>query len=291
MTVLREYRGPEDLQAQYRVWTLATEGLPFAWRSNMTNVRHISQHAARYPGARLYAERDGEVVGYIGTHDPLAWPGLGMAVPFGYPWTWPADSTLAAALYERMLEATPRVYAGQRIDLYIQRFRGSWEGLHAFVRQRGWGVARRDAIWSRVCRPRSRVPDSRPMTPADAEEAAALAAADPHGPDPRPDAAAIRQRFESGWQEYGGSWVLPGVAAFSLEVRGPWAEVKMFSALPGRDGDAIAAVEARAAELGAVEPYFTLRPGFAGRAAMLEAHGYRHADDDVFVRLDAGRPG
>src|SRR4051794_9912990 len=64
----RPYRSPEDLDHQYRLWTAATEGLPFAWRSNPVNVRHISQHAPKYPGSRLFAERDGQVVGYIGTH-------------------------------------------------------------------------------------------------------------------------------------------------------------------------------------------------------------------------------
>jgi hypothetical protein len=111
----RPYTGPKDLDHQYRIWTAATEGLPFAWRSTETNVRYISSHAPKFPGSRLFAERDGpggEVVGYIGTHDPFQWKTLGMAVPFGFPWTWPRDGALERELYDRMFASTPSVYAG-----------------------------------------------------------------------------------------------------------------------------------------------------------------------------------
>jgi hypothetical protein len=284
-TTFRNYRDERDLDTQYRLWLATTEGLPFAWKSNPTNVKHISQHAAKFPGARLFAERDGRAVGYIGTHDPFAWKDQGMAVPFGFPWTIPHDAALERELYDRMLAETPGVYAGQKVDFYIQRFRASWSRHHAFVRERGWREAWRDPI---LCKPRAggAIGASRPLSAEDLGSLAELAAADPCLPDPKPTAAAIAARFKDGWQEFESASIVPGAGAFAFEVREPWAEVKLFYADPSRAGEVMAALEARAVERGARGVYFTIRPGLERRRPQAEACGYTHADDDVFVRLD-----
>lgn len=300
----RNYAGPEDLDHQYRIWTAATEGLPFAWRSNVTNVSHISAHAAKFPGARLFAQRDGEVVGYIGTHDPFQWKDFGKAVPFGFPWTWPRDEGLERELYERMVEATPRAYTGQRVDFYIQRFRRSWERQHAFLQERGWREGWRDPILTREVGKREHRPPGTAAggtggsTEGDAGstvvaltedllgEVAQIAAGDPTGGSPAPDVKALRQRFKDGWAEWSAAWLVRDAGAFALEVRRPWAEVKMFYATPHAWERVLGAMEDAAAALGASEVYFTLRPGFEGRRGPLEERGFRHVDDDVFVRKD-----
>ena len=41
----RGYRGPEDAEKQYALWLKATEGLPYAWRSNLANVRAMMARA------------------------------------------------------------------------------------------------------------------------------------------------------------------------------------------------------------------------------------------------------
>ncbi len=322
----RPYRGPEDLAHQYRIWTAATEGLPFAWRSTETNVRHISAHAPKFPGSRLFAERDGQVVGYIGTHDPFRWKTLGMAVPFGFPWTWPRDGALERELYDRMYAATPAVYAGQKIDFYIQRFRRSWTHHHTFFRERGWREAWADPIMTRPIlpdgggviagpgtamtegafsstaptTPRSSSPPAlsilhaERLTEAHIDEVVALAASDPTSIKPDPDAKAIRARFNDGWAEWEGAWIVKGegpavgdpAGAFAIEVRRPWAEVKMFYATPAGFERVVTAMDSAAAAAGAREVYFTIRPGGEARMAPLEKLGFRHVDDDVFVRRD-----
>lgn len=286
-TVFRPYSGPADAQRQYDLWLRATEGLPYAWRSNLTNVRALSRHAPEHPGARLFAERDGEVVGYIGTHAPFQWKDLGMAVPFGFPWTWPRDEAIERELYDRMLEATPGVYAGQKIDFYIQRFRRSWKHHHALLAARGWREAWADPILARpIALPGAAPAGLRPIAESDLAALARIAAADPTGHKEPPDEAALRQRFAVGWQEWEHAWLLPGAGGFAIEVREPWAEVKMFHAAPGRLALLLAVMDAKAADQGAGEVYFTLRPGSERRHAPLEEQGFRHADDDIFVTLD-----
>ncbi len=48
----------------------------------------------------------------------------------------------------------------------------------------------------------------------------------------------------------------------------------------------VGAMDAAAAALGAREVYFTIRPRGEARMAPLEKLGFRHVDDDVFVRRD-----
>ena len=144
----RNFISPEDLDHQYRIWTAATEGLPLPG-APPTPTSATTALSAEVPWGRLLAERGGQVVGYIGTHDPFQWKNLGMAVLFGFPWTWPQDGALERELYDRMLGATPGVYVGQKVDLYIQRFRRSWTHHHTFFRERGsardLGLAHHDA--------------------------------------------------------------------------------------------------------------------------------------------------
>src|SRR5688572_476272 len=115
-------------------------------------------HAPAHPGSRIYAQRPaageagggggGGLAGYIGSHEPIQWDGQGTAVPFGFPWTYPIDPGLEVELYDRMIRATPEVYAGRRADFYVQRFRASWGRQHAFVRSRGWREFCREPIFT-----------------------------------------------------------------------------------------------------------------------------------------------
>jgi hypothetical protein len=287
----RPYTGPKDLDHQYRIWTAATEGLPFAWRSTETNVRYISSHAPKFPGSRLFAERDGpggEVVGYIGTHDPFQWKTLGMAVPFGFPWTWPRDGALERELYDRMFASTPSVYAGQKIDFYIQRFRRSWTHHHAFLSERGWREAWADPILTRPVGKTTGTPKFEKLTDAHVDEVVKLAAADPTALKPAPDANGIRARFTDGWCEWDSAWIIPGAGAVAIEVRKPggYAEIKTFYATPAGFADVVALADAQAAAMGARELYFTIRPGGEARKGPVEKLGFKHVDDDVFVRRD-----
>jgi hypothetical protein len=282
----RNFIGPEDLDHQYRIWTAATEGLPFAWRSTDTYVRHNGAHAPKFPGARLFAERGGQVVGYIGTHDPIQWQTLGMAVLFGFPWTWPQDGALERELYDRMLAATPGVYAGQKIDLYIQRFRRSWTHHHTFFRERGWREALAWPIMTRPLAGRAGTPKAEKLTDAHVDEVVELAASDPTSIKPNPDAKAVRARFNNGWTEWEGAGIVKGAGAFAIEVRKPWAEVKMFYATPAEFKRVVDAVDGAAAALGARELYFTIPTGGEARKAAVEKLGFKHVDDDVVVRRD-----
>ncbi len=49
-------------------------------------------------------------------------------------------------------------------------------------------------------------------------------------------------------------------------------------------------MDAAAAASGAREVYFTIRPGGEARKAPLENLGFKHVDDDVFVRRDLDGP-
>ncbi|MFM9995817.1 MAG: hypothetical protein ACKVU4_08455 [Phycisphaerales bacterium] len=231
-----------------------------------------------------------------------------MAVPFGFPWTWPRDGALERELYDRMLAATPGVYAGQKIDFYIQRFRRSWTHHHTFFRERGWREAWADPIMARPLVPRATgsavargqsagvaqsVNDCEKLTDAHIDEVVELAASDPTSIKPNPDAKGVRARFKGGWAEWEGAWIVKGAGAFAIEVRTPWAEVKMFYATPAGFERVVGAIDAAAAALvrgGAGELYFTIRPGGEARKAPLEKLGFKHVDDDVFVRRDLVPP-
>jgi len=63
----------------------------------------------------------------------------------------------------------------------------------------------------------------------------------------------------------------------------------MFHAAPDRFAPLLDALDAEAGDHGATDVYFTVRPGAERRRPPLEAEGFRHVDDDAFVRLDVAR--
>jgi hypothetical protein len=69
-------------------------------------------------------------------------------------------------------------------------------------------------------------------------------------------------------------------------VRKPWAEVKTFYATPAGFADVVAVADAQAKAMGARELYFTIRTGGELRKPVVKKLGFKHADDDIFVRLD-----
>ena len=288
--VFRPFLGPEDADRQYDLWLRATEGLTYSWRSTPGNVRALMAHVPRCPNARIYAETGGRLVGYIGVHEPIGWnAGAGVALPFGFPWTYPIDPELEVRLYDRMISAAPGLYPAQRADFYVQRFRASWSRHHAFLRARGWREFSREPILTTSLGPLplAEAPDDglKPLGPDDLAEVARIAANDTHATR-RPDAAALERRYAAGWQEWETSWLLPGAGAASLERRGPWAEVKMFYAPDDALDALLRALRLRAARLGARELYFTLKPEQTALAELLRIRGFREADADVYVRLD-----
>jgi hypothetical protein len=284
----RDYHGPEDIENQYLLWQKATDGLVYAWRSNMTNARYLGAQAQKYPGARIYAETEsGELMGYIGTHPPFEWEPGRWAVPFGFPWTYPTDEGLERELYDRMRSQTPIVYGGLKMDFYVQRFRSLWKRQLEFMAARGWQPRWRHPIWAQAV---ADVDDTaaaatEPVTANDLNVVSEYARVDDQMSDP-PSVEELLRRLEAGWLELDAMRLLPGDGAFALEVRRPWAEVKLFCARPGAMGRVLEAARATARRSRAEEIYFTLRESAKPRIEALGGHGFREACADIYVVCD-----
>lgn len=287
---IRPYREPADADRQYELWLRATAGLPYAWRSNRTNARHITRVAEEFPEARLYAEdSSGRLVGYIGTHPPVDWePGLSL-IPFGFPWTDPQDPDLERDLYERMLAATPKLYPDHaRAAGYVQRFRASWHHQISFLMERGWRERWRYPLLALPCgEPTEPEPPLVRVTDDDLPAVVALASNDPHLGEPM-DVDSLRRRFDGGWLEQQSLWLVPQVGAFELEVRGRWGEVRLLVAdpRPAAFETVCGALRAVACRQGATELYVTVEDGETGRRQQLEQHGFRVVDAGVYLMLD-----
>ena len=286
-TQIRPYVGPQDLDDQYALWLRATEGLPYAWRSNLTNARCVSQHAAEQPRARWYAERDGMLVGYIGTHPPVQWSTGEWLVPFGFPWTHPYDSGLERALYDQMLAVVADLYPDTaRPAGYVQRFRGSWARHLSFLAERGW---ERRWVTHLLGRPAAADPcaarDAR-LLDRDLDMLAQIAAEDSREIDP-PTVESLHRSFAGGWLERHSTWIVPERGAFEVEVRPPWGEVRLLLTRPAADRDETfwRALYAKAAELGASEVYFTVEEQQVARRAQLEGQGFRPVETGVYTVL------
>ena len=284
----RDYRAPEDIERQYLLWRRATEGLVYAWRSNMTNARHLGAQAQSYPGARIYAEREsGELMGYIGTHPPFEWEPGRWAVPFGFPWTYPTDEGLERDLYDRMFGQTPVVYRGLKMDFYVQRFRSPWKRQLEFMAARGWKPRWQHPIWARAI---GDVDDAaataiQRVTASDLSVVSEYTRADKYMAEP-PSAEELQRQVEAGWLELDAMRLLPGDGAFALEVRRPWAEMKLFCARPGGMERVLQAARATARKLRAEEIHFTLRESEKSRMEALREHGFREAAADIYVVYD-----
>ena len=133
---------------------------------------------------------------------------------------------------------------------------------------------------------RAGTPKAEKLTDAHVDEVVKFAASDPTSIKPNPDAKAVRAQFNNGWTEWEGAGIVKGAGAFAIEVRKPWAEVKMFYAMPAEFERVVGAMDTAAAALGARELYFTIRPGGEARKASVEKLGFKHVDDDVIVRRD-----
>ncbi len=286
-TRIRPYVGPQDVDHQYALWLRATEGLPYAWRSNLTNARCVSQHAAQQPHARWYAERDGALVGYIGTHPPVQWSTGEWLMPFGFPWTHPHDGGLERSLYDQMLAVVGDLYpAAARPAGYVQRFRGSWAHHLSFLAERGW---ERRWVTQLLGHPAAADPGAAGavrLLDRDLEVLARLAGEDSRATDP-PTVESLQRSFAGGWLEPHSTWIVPDCGAFEIEVRPPWGEVRLLLTRPAADRNETfwRALHAKAAELGANEVYFTVEQAQAARRAQLEGQGFRPVETGVYTVL------
>jgi hypothetical protein len=289
VTQIRPYTGPQDLVRQYELWLKATDGLPYAWRSNLTNAHYVSQHAADYPRARWYAERDGALVGYIGTHPPVKWPTGEWLMPFGFPWTHPYDGGLERALYDQMVAAVVGLYPeAARPAGYVQRFRGSWTHHLSFLAERGW-----ERRWVTQLVGHSAEADpqaacaARPLD-GKLEALAQIAAEDPLEKE-RLTVESLQRSFAGGWLEPQSTWLVRDDGAFEIEVRRPWGEVRLLLTGPAVEKDATLwrALLAKAAESGAEEVYYTVDEEQVERRAQLERRGFRSVETGVYTVLRA----
>jgi hypothetical protein len=280
----RHYEGPEDAETQYQLWLRATDDLPRAWASNMTNVRHCMAEAASHPQSRIYAENaDGEMVGYIGTHMPFEWFPGGWTLPFGFPWTYPVDTGLEADLYDRMFTITPQTYPGMKRNLYVQRFRESWQRQIEFMTARGWQHKWRFPILShRVEMAATGEDAARLLEAEDIATACAFAVSDPHLRN-KPSVDSLRKELDGGWTDWESIWIVPDVGVFGLDVRSPWAEVKLFYADAERFDALLSAVVATARRLAVSEYYFTLEEDETDRYRALVRRGFEEVDAGIYL--------
>jgi len=286
-TQIRPYLGQRDLDNQYALWLKATEDLPYAWRSNATNARCVSQHAAAYPRARWYAERDGRLVGYIGTHPPVKWDTGEWLMPFGFPWTCPHDVGLEQALYDQMISVAPELYPDSpRATGYVQRFRSSWQHHLDFLKERGW-----EQRWvvpllgHAVVRDEEAARGACPLND-DIALLAKIAADDPYEAEER-TIDSLKRSFAGGWLEPQSTWIVDGLGAFEMEVRRPWSEVRLLLTLPVAETSDLfwRALSAKAAEAGAGEVYVTVDGKQTARRAQLERRGFRVVEMGVYPVL------
>ncbi len=285
----RETIGPIDADRQYTLWRRATEGLPLAWSSSLANARALAARAARFPGSRLYAERNAELVGYIGTHPPFDWGEMGVTAPFGHPWTWPRDEALAGELYTRMLEAVPRVYAVEKPRMLLQRFRSTWSEQLAFMEARGWTERFRKGIWARRAGseadggagrliPLGADPHAFAKLSAYADTDATLVS--------RPSASTISEQAASGWFSPERCWEAEGLGAFSLDIRGDWSSSTRATGAPASSWPSWMSPPA----LTALTPC-VLHPGDGetARITQLRNAGFALIDADIYVGLESER--
>jgi hypothetical protein len=279
--------GPIDADRQYTLWLRATESLPLAWSSSLANARALAARAAAHPGSRIYAEKDAEMVGYIGTHPPFDWGDMGPTAPFGFPWTWPRNDELAIELYTRMLEAVPRAYSRDKPRTLIQRFRSTWSEHLAFVSARGWTERFRKGIWARRAGPDG-LAESHRLRPIGLDSAAfsRLSMYADHDPalSSRPSATTLSERAASGWFSPERCWEAVGLGAFSLDVRGDWAEVQLFHSHEARVHELLALADVAAKAHGANALYFILGEG-ERRIEQLKAGGFALIDADIYMGL------
>lgn len=292
---IRPYRSAADARPQYQLWLAATEGLPRPWRSCLRNVQHQLEATASRPRGRLYAERaDGSLAGYIGVHPPFEWdpeahgpPGekLGWAIPFGFPWTCPEDPELAARLYDEMDRSIPEVFADHPRDIYIQRFRESWDRQIEFVTERGWRLLKRLPLLGCEIEGQPLPADLRLVAEDDIGLLAELSSGDPTA-----DTVSVEQLASiraGGWVDFASCWRLGERGAFALEPRGHWAAVTVFFALPDAWQETIEAAAAQAAHLGASEMYFTIDEHQTKLREALTARGFSEVDAGVYYVRDA----
>lgn len=294
---VREFRAPQDARPQYELWLRATASLPRAWRSCLRNVEHQLRNGRQYPGCRLYAEGpDGTLLGYIGTHPPFEWvasqhgppaQSLGWAIPFGFPWTDPFDESLEAALYDRMIESTPRVYHEFQRDIYIQRFRESWTRHLAFLEQRGWRRHARLPLLGREVSDRGAPPDELVAVTRDDLPLISTLSQEDVTAEEKYSAQGLQQRYDDGWIVSDTFYRLGERGAFALEQRGPWAAVTQLFARPKDWADTLRAAATQAGALGARELYFTIESGESRRRPELERHGFHAVDAGVYYVRDA----
>lgn len=288
-----KFRGMEsalDADRQYCLWLRATQELPLAWGSSLRNARSMAARAEAFPGSRIYAEnRQGDLVGYIGTHPPFEWGELGSAAPFGFPWTWPRDEGLEVELYDRMVSAIPLAYGQYRPRAFIQRFRTGWERQLGFMAARGWTERFRNPIWSRAI-PNGHREGAGGLRLLGADGLEVLAAHADHdvAETSRPSVSSLGEREAAGWFTMERCWESPGAGAFAFTVRNGVAEVELFYAREERVGEVLLMLQSAASAHGATRVYFTLGEAAKRRMDQLAGSGFAQTDADVYMALTLG---
>ena len=295
--VIRESKGVADAGPQYTLWLRATDTLHRPWRSCLRNVEQQLRHVEKYPKCRLYAERPDEaLLGYIGTHPPFEWiasqhgppaKSLGWAIPFGFPWTYPLDERVEAALYDEMIRVTPKIYAKFKRDIYIQRFRESWSRPIAFLERRGWTLHDRVPLIGREIGDPGAVPkETVPLGREDLALVSDLSQEDDTAAD-KFTVGQLQERFDGGWIVHDTIWRLGERGAFALEQRGPWAAVTVFFARPEACTETLHAAAAKAHAMGAREIYFTIDAHETRRREFLQRQDFSEVDAGVYYVRDA----
>jgi hypothetical protein len=281
----RPYQSPTDIERQYDLWLRATEGWPYAWRSSLLNARSLAAGLGEQPDARVYAERDGELVGYIGCHPPFEWEQGMWAMPFGYPWTNPHNDALAVELYDRLQGNLSGLLGGQQCDILVQRFRSSWTQPLEFLQDRGWEAKWTHPILASRTTAGPGACDTliQPVHDDELEVVAGLTRADPLAPNA--DADALRRRIANGWLDADSMWRIGDQGVFALDVRRPYAEIKLFAAANAGNArkSTAAAARAMARQRGASELYFTLSPNETALQGWLVEAGFDQTDADIYL--------
>jgi hypothetical protein len=197
------------------------------------------------------------------------------------------NDQLEGELYDQMLEQTPDVYRGQRIDFYVQRFRSSWRRQLAFVVARGWKPKWRHPILAKTIErvDEDIASEAQRITESELHVVHEYSRVDTHVHEPL-EVDQVRQRLEAGWLELDTIRYLPGEGVFALEVRRPWAEVKLFCARIGTIPRLLQAALGTAQKLGAEEMYFTLRESETARMTALTEEGFSAVDADIYVTYE-----
>ncbi len=128
MATIRNFQ-PGDEAAQVAVYNQAAAQLPRFKPATVLEVQRRSRVRGFEPGPRLFAEENGQIVGYISSQ---------ATGRIGYPWCLPGHEQQAAPLLQQALAALGQRGLGQVFAAY----RGDWGSILDFFRQQGFRQVR-----------------------------------------------------------------------------------------------------------------------------------------------------